>query len=506
MESNIQQFFSCSSAHSDLWKIMEQAIDARSYTTNTNYNGIENFPSKPISFSEYWKNLQDTILPHTVNVRHPKFIGHMTSSIPNFFQELARFVTMINQNVVKTETSDILTFIERKSLEYIHNKVYQKDTDFYSNISTNGNYALGTVTSNGSLSNTMAMWIARNRVLESAEFSCESDGISACLAHKKYKHAVIICSTLAHYSIKKIASLIGIGTKNIIAIDVDDRGQILLNDLEQELLQCKKNKVCVIALWAVAGSTELGSIDPLEEMAQLAEKYNTHFHVDAAWGGIFALTKYAQLLKGIEKADTVTMCGHKQFYLPQGISIILAKKPDYMRKVETQARYQARSHSFDLGRWSLEGSRPANSLFLHAAFYCIGCDGYQLLVNHSFELRKYFVQKINASQEFELVTQPYTNIVTYRYIPHLLRNKAFHDEKQHNIINEINKSLQKKQWQQGHSFVSQTTVNLPQYQLRNTVILRTALINPNTNKEDLDSILSEQLHLVSSIEKEAKYL
>lgn len=495
MENRLRQLFSSTFANND----SSQELAVRKNIVNINCCQIADIPETPTEFSLYWQKLQQEIIPHTVNVSHPKFVGHMTSSLPKFFGEISKLITDLNQNIVKTETSNILTFVERKCLEYLHRHIY-KNTQ-YQQIAQSGNHMLGTITSNGSLSNTMAMWIARNRALDSANFSCAEDGISACLSEKKYHRAVIICSSLAHYSVKKIASLIGIGRNNIISIDVDRHGCMPICTLEQKLRWCKENNICVISLWGIAGTTELGSIDPLQEMAILAQQYNIHFHVDAAWGGVLALTKYKNLIRGIEKADTLTICGHKQLYLPQGISIMLAKKTQYMKTIETQATYQARFNSFDLGRWTLEGSRPANSLFLHAALSCIGPKGYQSLLQHSFSLCNDFARKIENSLEFELILQPQMNIVTYRYIPSTLRNKEFYDDVELQLINTINCNLQKRQWELGNSFVSQTTINLPQYNFRDIVILRTAIINPLTNATHLESILVEQRDIALSLEQ-----
>ena len=495
MENTLKKLFSSTFAED----VSSQERAVRKNIVDVNCCHITDIPETPIEFSSYWQKLHQEIIPYTVNVAHPKFIGHMTSLLPSFFSEMSKLITDLNQNMVKTETSNILTFVERKCIEYLHRCIYKNAQ--YQQIAQNGNHMLGTITSNGSLSNTMAMWVARNRTLDSANFSCTEDGISACLSEKNYQRAAIICSSLAHYSVKKIASLIGIGQSNIISIDVDHYGRMPICALEQKLRWCRENNICVISLWGIAGTTELGSIDPLEEMATLAQQYNTHFHVDAAWGGVLALTKYKSLIAGIEKADTITICGHKQFYLPQGISMMLVKETQYMKTIETQATYQARFNSFDLGRWTLEGSRPANSLFLHAALNCIGPKGYQHLLQHSFSLCNDFAHKIENSLEFELILQPQMNIVTYRYIPSTLRNKKFYDDVELRLINTINRNLQKKQWELGNSFVSQTTINLPQYNFRDTVILRTAIINPLTNTVHLDAILTEQRSIALSIEQ-----
>ena len=79
--------------------------------------------------------------------------------------------------------------------------------------------------------------------------------------------------------------------------------------------------------------------------------------------------------------------------------------------------------------------------------------------------------------------------------------KKYYDDIERQLINTVNDHLQKKQWEKGCSFVSQTTINLPQYNLLDTVILRTAVINPLTNTTHLDAILTEQRNIALSVEK-----
>ena len=71
-----------------------------------------------------------------------------------------------------------------------------------------------------------------------------------------------------------------------------------------------------LALIGIAGTTETGEIDPLVEMGDVAKEFDIHFHVDAAWGGGATMfsEKHKGKLKGIESADSITMCGHKQLY------------------------------------------------------------------------------------------------------------------------------------------------------------------------------------------------
>src|SRR6185369_8154167 len=121
---------------------------------------------------------------------------------------------------------------------------------------------------------------------------------------------------------QKVAGILGIGTRNLKMVPVDGRGRIELSALRETIAECRENRKCIIALVGVAGSTDCGSIDPLLQMAEIASSEGIHFHVDAAWGGplLFSETNRRKL-SGIEAADSVTIDGHKQLYLPMGVGL-----------------------------------------------------------------------------------------------------------------------------------------------------------------------------------------
>lgn len=455
---------------------------------------IKNFtnteiPNDPKSLEEYLKILQTQILPSTVNVSNPKFIGHMTSALPNFHQYIAQLLVTLNQNVVKIETSNSLTFLERQCVAILHKKFFQLDENFYTNYTQNPENVLGVITSNGSIANITALWAARNKGLESDELSCKKDGIKACLEHNDYNDMVVISSELAHYSLEKFASLTGLGTKNILRLKTVN-GKMNLNELYETIKMCKINKKFIIAIIGVAGTTEIGSIDDLEKISTIAKQFDIHFHVDAAWGGPMIFSKsHRAKLKGIESADSITICGHKQLYLPQGISAILYKSSNLCKYVSTEARYQARKGSYDLGRWTFEGSRPAVSLFIHAGLHCIGESGYEFLIDRGIQLAQYFAKKIEKHNCFELLYQPQANIVSYRYKPRDLDNK---------IIDNINIELQNLLYKEGKSFVSRTTLPPDKYDTP-IIALRAVFANPKTTFGNIDEILQEQINYAKQI-------
>ena len=157
----------------------------------------------------------------------------------------------------------------------------------------------------------------------------------------------------------------------------------------------KDGKTKIISVIGIAGSTETGSIDPLKEIAELCAEHDIHFHVDAAWGGpVLMSEKNRHLLEGIQYADSVTIDGHKQFYMPMSCGMVYFKNPEIMNAVSYHANYVNRPGSVDLGIKSLAGSREANSLILDSALKIMGTKGYALLIDHGIETAKTFAAEI----------------------------------------------------------------------------------------------------------------
>ncbi len=446
---------------------------------------IPEHPSSPASYFDY---LLREIVPKTVKTCSPSFVGHMTSALPGYVLAMSQVLTALNQNIVKEETSGVLTLYERQAIAMLHRLVFDAGEDFYRAYAQDGESTLGMIVSGGTLANLAALWCARNAALGAKDglASVEASGLSAALAARGYTRAVIIGSTLMHFSAEKAADILGLGADNVIRVPADLQGRIDLREARRALVFAKSSGACVVSLVGIAGSTEVGSIDPLDELAELAAEHRVHFHVDAAWGGpVLFSPAHAHKLAGIARADSVTIDGHKQLYLPVGLGTLLLRDPSLAKNIERLANYVARAPSRDLGKRALEGSRPPLSLHLHAALAIVGRRGFAWLIEQGIAKAASLCRLIEARPCFELLAEPELNIVVYRYRP-----EGEHDAAR---LNAINRALQEREFAEGHGFVSRTLLSHTIYgELPPIVALRAVLANPLTTREHLESILDEQ--------------
>ncbi|BCR04227.1 2,4-diaminobutyrate decarboxylase [Desulfuromonas versatilis] len=460
-------------------------------------------PEEPTFVSDYTAFLKETLVAQSVHTASPSFIGHMTSAIPYFMLPLSRIMIALNQNLVKVETSKAFTPMERQVLAMLHRLVYDREDRFYERFIHDSNHALGAFCSGGTVANITALWTARNRLCApSGEFrGIAREGLAGALRHLDCSGLAILVSRRGHYSLGKAADLLGIGRDNLIRVETDEHNRIDLRRLREYSRRLADEGILPLALVGIAGTTETGNVDPLEALADFAGELGCHFHVDAAWGGptLFSRT-HRGLLRGIERADSVTLDAHKQLYVPMGAGMVVFKDPAALSAIEHHAAYIIRRGSRDLGSHTLEGSRPGMAMLVHAGLAIIGRKGYELLMDQGIERARRFAAMIEAHPDFELVTAPELNILTYRYNPAWLQ-AALAEAPQERVsrinalLDQITETVQKVQRAAGRSFVSRTRLAPARYGGDSITVFRAVLANPLTTDAILASVLDEQLFL-----------
>jgi putative pyridoxal-dependent aspartate 1-decarboxylase len=473
---------------------------------------INKHPEKKLA--DVITDIIDKIAPKAVNVASPYFVGHMTSAMPFFMVHLKAIITALNQNVNKLETSKILSVIEKQILAKMHRLVFNKDQNFYKKHVQNADTSLGAFTTGGTTANLTALWVARNNLfLPYQNFEgIENEGIAKTMQTYSLDRIVVLVQKRGHFSLRKAGGILGIGSKNVIPIDMDSNHRIDLKELKKTIKEISNSqKTKIAAVVGIAGATETGLVDPLCEMAEISKENSIFFHVDAAWGGPVMLSeKYSHLLKGIEKADSVTIDCHKQFYMPMTSGMIYFKDPLAMDQIAYHSNYVNRPGSVDIGIKTLEGSREANSLILDSALKIMGSRGYALIIDHGIKTTRKFAEEIKKREIFEIITEPELNIITYRILPPELKSKLekasasedHGDQKEEitNTLNDINIKVQRKQREQGKSFVSRTRFLLPGNGKTESVVLRCVIMSPMTDINILKEILDEQEEIFSKLD------
>lgn len=460
-------------------------------------------PEVPQFVSEYTDFVLEKLVAQSVHTSAPGFIGHMATPLPYFMLPLSRIMVALNQNLVKIETSKAFTPLERQVLGMLHGMVYERSQEFYDTNLHNSQRALGTFCSGGTTANISALWVARNRMFKPVEGfkGLAKEGLARSLKYSGYDDLAVVVSERGHYSLGKAADVLGIGRDNVISVATDNNHKVDPLAMRAKCEELKANNIGIIAIVGIAGATETGQVDPLDELAAIAKDFDAHYHVDAAWGGPTLLSNtHKHVMKGIELADSVTIDAHKQLYVPMGAGMVVFKDPSAISAVEHHAEYILRAGSKDLGQYSIEGSRPGMAMLVHAAFHIIGRKGYEILIDSNVEKAKAFARMIDDHGDFELITDPELNILNYRFVPAEVQAKleqASHQEQQviNEVLDRVNKRMQKQQRAAGRTFVSRTRFSQHKYGGERVSVFRVVMANPMTTLETLRSILGEQLDL-----------
>lgn len=483
-------------------------------------------PIEPKLIKDVLSEIKNNVIKHSVKVANPYYIGHMTSAIPYYMILLEMIAVSLNQNQVKIESAKASSFVEREFLCWMHRLIYQNTDEFYKANIQNPHIALGNITSDGTLANLTALTLAMAKAFppDGKKFKgVRLEGLVRALDYYGYRQAIILVSKRGHYSICKTGTILGIGEHGVVHVPVHPcTNKIDIEKLNQTIEKIRREDrklgkpTKFVSIVGIAGTTETGNIDDLDEVARISKEIGAHFHVDAAWGGgALIMDSTRDMMKGIEMADTVSLDAHKLLYAPNCMGICLFKDARDSKLIYHTSNYIIRKGSVDQGRFTIEGSRPFACLKPWASLKILGRNGYRLIFDHARELQDTFVELIEKDPLFELLNNPELFIINYRFVPEelkamldeLISNPQQNSEKiteVNKVVNTINIELHKTIRDHDTSFVSRTRLESTRYAPRKIVVLRAITVNPNTEPYMLKKVLNDHRSMGISLWKEMK--
>lgn len=232
---------------------------------------------------------------------------------------------------------------------------------------------------------------------------------------------------------------------------------------------------------ASAGSTATGAFDPLEAVADFCSEHGLWLHVDGAHGAAVCLSpRYRHLLAGIDRADSVVWDAHKMLALPSLVTAVLFRNGDHSYDAfAQQASYllgpSARDEWYNLCHRTLECTKNAMALKLYGSLRLLGLPVFAAYVTRCFDLAQLLAQIVEEAPDFELALPPESNIVCFRFTPRGCPREHL-DTLQHETRRRVVEG--------GKYYLVQT-------ELRGRRFLRTTLMNPFTNSNDLELLLEQ---------------
>lgn len=331
----------------------------------------------------------------------------------------------------------------------------------------------GIFTSGGSMANLTALVTARRQ-------KCGDD----------FSKAVIYMSDQTHSSNIKAIRTIGFKKSQVRIIPTDLDFKMSMNKLKNAIAKDRLAGLQPFCMIANAGTTNTGTVDDLREVSKICKAEDMWMHVDAAYGGGSILSKKgSKELRGIEKADSVTIDPHKWFFQPYEMGCLLVRnhkwlsatfseKPEYLRDIEGN---ESEINFYDHG---VQLTRRFRALKFYMSVKTFGLQSFREAVAYNIDLAEETEALIRGSKNWEVISPATLAVINFRYNP-LDKN---YTEKE---LDALNQQISQKVTNSGKA-VLVTTV------LLNQVVLRMCLINPRTTIEDV----KETLNLCQSFAEE----
>ena len=329
----------------------------------------------------------------------------------------------------------------------------------------------GNLTNGGSSANLMALCMAREAKSPANELGNQG--------------GFIYCSDEAHMSIPKAARLLGLGRAAVRRIPVDAAFRMKTDALEDAIAQDTHDGKKPIAVVATAGTVSTGSIDPLDEIAEICQRYSLWLHVDGAYGALAALAM-PEKFSGLNKADSISLDPHKWLYQPADCGCLLYRDASAARRAFAHSEDYVRTlatdpiESFAFFEESMELSRPFRALKVWLSLRFFGLSAFQESIREDLRLAQVLAREIERQPKLELLAPVELSAVCFRY------------KSPSRDLDDLNRAILARVIQRGKVYISNATVH-------GKFALRACLVNHRSTEADVLAVTSEVLDAADEI-------
>ena len=328
----------------------------------------------------------------------------------------------------------------------------------------------GNLVPGGSLANLSALKLARDRA-----------GASVRTAGVDGQRLAFYASEESHFTIDRAADVLGLGESAVRKVAIDEKLRMRVDDLERLIAADLAAGVRPAAIVGTAGTTGTGAIDPLEELAEIASRVGAWFHVDAAYGGAAVISdELRPLLRGTERADSITFDTHKWMYAPLVGAALLVRDPTALvGSFSAHAAYVEQDRTvadrgIDYGFEGLQLSRSFAALRVWVGLLAHGRAAYARRIEHDVELTSWLAALVAETPDLELACPPSLSICCFRYRPAGVDDDAYLDRLNQRVMTELQLD--------GRVFPSQAAVH-------GRIAIRTCIVSYRTEARHLQQLV-----------------
>ena len=412
-------------------------------------------PERGQQIDVIFKDFQDIIMPGITHWQHPAFFAYFqaNSSPPSVLAEM--LMATLGVQGMKWDTSPTSTELEERMMEWLRDAM---------GIPKDWSGVIQDTATNATLTSILTAREQRSKQ------AVNEKGFQGQPVFRIY------CSTETHSSIEKGAKIAGIGKQNVVKIPVDDQMRLRPDLLEAAIkkdLEAGLQPLCIVA---ALGTTGTLALDPVDELGNVAQKYNVWLHIDAAYAGsALLLPEYQHLIKGLEKADTFVFNPHKWLFTNFDCSVYFVKNnhalintfailPEYLKTTNDGL---VNNHC----DWGIPLGRRFRSLKLWFVLRYYGLHGLQEKLRYHINLAKWIEEQIAQNPDFELIVPRNLNLVCFHYKPQQVDAT--------DKINELNEKLLQKINATGKAYFTHTKVN-------GVYAIRMSIGQTNVKKEHIE--------------------
>ncbi|XP_013856797.1 glutamate decarboxylase 1 [Austrofundulus limnaeus] len=456
--------------------------------------GMEGFnlelPDQPDSLEQILVDCRDT-LKYGVRTGHPRFFNQLSTGLDIVGLAGEWLTSTSNTNMFTYEIAPVFVLMEQLTLKKMREIVG------WPNGEGDGIFSPG-----GAISNMYSVMVARYKVFPEVK----TKGMGAA------PRLVLFTSELSHYSIKKASATLGFGTENLILLKTDERGRVIPAYLEAKIIEAKQKGYVPMYVNATAGTTVYGAFDPINDIADICEKYKIWLHVDAAWGGGLLMSKkhryklngvergggllmskkHRYKLNGVERANSVTWNPHKMMGVLLQCSAVLIREEGLLQGCNSMsAGYLFQPDKpydvmYDTGDKAIQCGRHVDIFKFWLMWKAKGTVGFEHQIDKCLDLSAYLYEKIKNREGFEMVFngEPEHTNVCFWYIPPSLRHLPDGEERRERL-HKVAPKIKAMMMEAGTTMVG--------YQPQGDKVnfFRMVISNPAAGRSDIDFLVEE---------------
>jgi aromatic-L-amino-acid decarboxylase len=409
-------------------------------------------PEEGEPFEKILADVDHIIVPGMVHWSHPMFLGYFgwTTTAPGILGEI--LTAPLNVNAMTWRTCPAATELETVVMDWLRQWVGLSE-EFE-----------GVIYDTASVGIMHALAVAR----EEAAPSTRKLG----LTDRHLPRFRIYTSDQAHSAAEKAAIALGLGEENVIRVPSDDQFRIDLRSLGRSVAHDRENRFHPMAVVATIGTTATASVDPIPEIAKICRAEKMWLHIDAAYGGGFAIVPECEWMRnGWELADSIVINPHKTVFVPLDFSVLYVRGLERLRRVFTLVPEVLRGDTIEGEKnymdYGIQLGRRFRALKAWVIWRSLGRAGVVARLREQIRLANLLADWIKKNERFELSALPSMGVVCFRFID---ADESKLDRSNSDIVERINAS--------GRAYLTQT-------KLRGRTVMRIGLGNVLTREEHL---------------------